>query len=97
MFGMCCAPEMFKKILEQMLLGCDGCFNYIDDIIVVGATREEHDSNLSKVMATLNENGVLLNVEKCILRQSEIEFLGHKLSAAGIQPSDDKVDYSNNC
>jgi hypothetical protein len=32
-----------------------------------------------------------LNLDKCKFRQTEIEYLGEKLSATGIQPSLEKI------
>lgn len=86
MFGISCAPEMFQKILEKMILGCEGTFNFIDDIIVYGATEKEHDDRLSKVQRVLKENDVLLNEKKCIYKTNKIEFLGHELTEDGIKP-----------
>lgn len=91
MFGITCAPENFQKILEQLLSNCNGCFNYIDDIIVYGSSRKEHDERLKKVMDTLKENHLELNHEKCIFGVSEIMFLGHKLTSKGIYPDKDKL------
>ena len=36
-----------------------------DDIIIVGATQEEHDIRLEKVVQELNEHGHTLNATKC--------------------------------
>lgn len=88
MFGVSCAPEMFQKVLEKMLLGCEGTANFIDDIIVFGSNEQEHDSRLKKVLQVLRDNDVLLNEAKCIYKTNEIEFLGHKLTAEGIKPLD---------
>ena len=88
MFGISCAPEMFQKILEKMLLGCDGTFNFIDDIIVHGSTEKEHDDRLKKLLQVLKENDVLLNEKKCIYKTKSIKFLGHELSGNGVRPLD---------
>ncbi|XP_055700122.1 uncharacterized protein K02A2.6-like [Phlebotomus papatasi] len=91
MFGISCAPEMFQKIMEQMLSSCKNALNYIDDIIVFGASRSEHDMALENVMKTLRAHNVLLNGDKCIFRASEIVFLGHKISERGINLAEDKM------
>lgn len=49
-FGLVTAPEIFQRIMEEMLSGCEGSFWYLDDIIVEGATKEIHDRNLRKVV-----------------------------------------------
>lgn len=91
MFGINCAPEMFQKIMEQILNGCDGCVVFIDDILIHGPTNEVHDSRVSTVLKRLKEFNVLLNKEKCAFGVPEIEFLGHHLSGEGIKPQHDKV------
>lgn len=91
MFGINCAPEIFQKIMEQILNGCEGCLVFIDDILVHGPNQEVHDSRVSAVLKRLKEFNVLLNKEKCALGLPEIEFLGHHLSGAGIKPQHDKV------
>lgn len=49
-FGLVTAPEIFQRIMEELLSGCDGTFWYLDDIIIEGANKEIHDRNLQKVM-----------------------------------------------
>ncbi|XP_061713508.1 uncharacterized protein K02A2.6-like [Cydia pomonella] len=88
MFGVSCAPEMFQKVLEKMLLGCEGTANFIDDIIIYGSDEKEHDTRLKKVLQVLKDNDVLLNEAKCIYKTNKIEFLGHELTANGVKPLD---------
>lgn len=92
MFGINCAPEIFQKLLEQMLCGCEGVINYIDDIVVHAPTKELHDVRLRKVFDRLREFKVTLNREKCQFAVPEIAFLGHILSSTGIRPMQSKVE-----
>lgn len=96
MFGIACAPEIFQKVLEQILAGCEGCLNYMDDIIVYADTMEHLNERVQKVMKRLKEYNVQLNQEKCIFGAKELVFLGHKLSAEGIKPTHDKVESIRN-
>lgn len=91
MFGMSCAPEMYQKIVEQMLAGCRNCICYIDDIIVFGSDEEEHDRCLKQVLDVLKDRGVLLNLDKCLFKVTELDFLGHRISSHGILPAESKV------
>ncbi|CAH2105411.1 unnamed protein product [Euphydryas editha] len=88
MFGISCAPEHFQKILERMLLPCEGVINFIDDIIVFGSDELEHNTRLQNVLKVLKQNNVLLNEEKCIYKTDKIEFIGHELTPGGIKPLD---------
>lgn len=89
--GLKCAPEMFQKILENLLRQCKGIFIYLDDILVFGCSQEEHDQNLHSLLQRIEELGLTLSPEKCVYRQSEIQFLGHRLGAGQIKPALDKV------
>lgn len=46
MFGINCAPEIFQRIMTQMLAGIEGVIVYIDDIVVAGRTKIEQGYNL---------------------------------------------------
>lgn len=50
LIGINCAPEIFQKLMEQILSGCEGVLNFIDDIVVYGPTKEIHDSRLRTVL-----------------------------------------------
>lgn len=86
MFGISCAPEIFQKVLEKILVKCDGVVNFIDDILIFGDSEEEHDIRLQQVLKTLKDNDILLNREKCIFKVKKVNFLGHELTSDGVKP-----------
>jgi hypothetical protein len=43
------------------------------------------------LFAILPANGLACNLEKCVFAVSELDFLGHRISAAGVTPLQDKV------
>ncbi|KAK2578707.1 hypothetical protein KPH14_012663 [Odynerus spinipes] len=96
MFGINCAPEIFQRIMRSTLDGCEGVTNFIDDIIVCGRTKEEHDKRLKRVLEVLKEKGLTLNKEKCVLGKKEIVFLGFRISGKGYHPLESKVEAVNN-
>lgn len=63
----------------------------MDDILVWGATVEEHDWHLSDVLACLSKDNLTLNKEKCIFRVQKIKFLGFLISEDSITVDLDKV------
>ena len=91
MFGISCAPGIFQKTMEAVLAGLSGIVIYIDDIIVFGATKQEHDKRLEDVKKRLKEYGVLLNEAKCVYAVEELEFLGHTLCTQGIRPTENRM------
>lgn len=92
MFGITCAPEIFQKTLQRMVISCEGVVNFIDDILVYGSTEEEHDQRLEKLKKVLKDNNVLLNENKCIRKVHEVNFLGHELKPEGVKPLKKYVD-----
>lgn len=83
-FGVSCAPEMFQRIMQQTLMGCEGVVNFLDDIICYGKDQAEHGARLEKLFSVLQEKGILLNYDKCEIGKTKIHFLGHEISGRGI-------------
>lgn len=96
MFGVSCAPEIFQKTLENLLVKCDGVINFIDDILVFGDSETQHDMRLQKVLEILKESGMLLNEEKCIYKVQAVNFLGHELTPNGVRPLSKYIDSITN-
>ncbi|XP_064469925.1 uncharacterized protein LOC135384662 [Ornithodoros turicata] len=84
-------PKFYKRYMEELLQGLDGVQVYLDDILVGGKNEEEHNTRLEAVLRRILEDGVRLNKDKCLFGVKEVVFLGHKIRAGGIQPTDDKV------
>ena len=63
----------------------------MDDILIHGATREEHDLRLHKVLHRLSGLGMTLNADKCTFAQTSVKFLGHVVDGQGIRPDPDKI------
>ncbi len=64
---------------------------YIDDILVWGSTREEHDSRLEKVLDVIKSNNLNLNKHKCEIGVNERTFLGDRLTHRGVKPDNSKL------
>lgn len=71
--------------------GLQGVVCHMDDILIWGRDQQDHDIRQHTVLNQLQEAVVTLNMEKCELGKSEVKFLGHILSADGVQPDPDKV------
>ena len=69
---------------------------YLDDIIIHGDTQEAHDTNLRAVLLRLQSVGLTLNVQKYHFNLHEINYLGHVISAKGLQPNEAHVNAIRN-
>lgn len=91
-FGISSAPEHFQRRMSDALTGLTGTVCMMDDILIHGATREEHDRRLQAVLQRLSDLGMTLNSEKCKFAQTSVNFLGHVINSQGIQPDPEKVE-----
>lgn len=70
-FGENTACAIFQSTISRVLQGCAGCVVFFDDILVTGATMEEHLLNLLNVIEKLLAAGFRLNYEKCAFFQAD--------------------------
>jgi hypothetical protein len=52
---------------------------------------EEHAVHLRQLFTRLREQGLVINVDKCVFGAPSIQFLGHRLSAEGVEPLPENV------
>lgn len=90
-FGLSCAPELFQKTMEIVLIRCKGILVYLDDILIYGKSAEELKSRTEIVKETLRANNLTINEKKSKYGLETIEFLGFKIDGKGIKPSDKKI------
>lgn len=88
--GLCSSTEFFHKAMNDMLSHIPGVVIHVDDIAVFGATMEEHDERLHRVLSTLQANGVTLN-SKCLFRVTSMPWVGYIISADGSSPDPEHV------
>jgi hypothetical protein len=64
---------------------------FIDDILIYSKNEEEHAKHLRIVITRLREHQLYAKFSKCAFWLEEIQFLGHVLSAKGIELDPSKV------
>lgn len=90
-FGITSAPEHFQSRMATILEGLDGIVCQMDDILIYGATQEEHDSRVQATLERIQRSGVTLNGEKCEFSKRSVKFLGQVIESSGIKSDPDKV------
>ena len=65
---------------------------YLDDIIIYSRTEKEHLEHLEEIFSRLRAAGLKLKLEKCSFFKRHIQYLGHLISADGIQPLPEKLE-----
>ncbi|CAK1602413.1 unnamed protein product [Parnassius mnemosyne] len=83
----------FERLMELVLTGLigDACLVYLDDIIIVGCTFEEHLQNLERVLMKIQSANLKLSPKKCSLFKRQVSFLGYVVSEEGIRTDPEKI------
>ena len=63
---------------------------YLDNIIIYSGSEKEHLEHLEEIFSGLKAAGLKLKLEKCCFFKKHIQYLGHLISAEGIQPLPEK-------
>ena len=67
------------------------CLVYLDDVIIYSTGITAHIHRLEQVLQRIHKAGLKLKPKKCKLFQTEVLYLGHVVSEAGIATDPEKV------
>ena len=90
-FGLKNAAQAFQRLMDGILGDISCAFMYIDDILIASPDGKSHKQHLREVFSLLSSHGISLNRKKCLFGQTEVKYLGHIVSAAGISPLPSRV------
>ena len=68
------------------------CHIYLDDIIIWSNMVAEHCENVWTILTALRGSQLYCNPRKTLLFQTKVDFLGHHVSAQGIEADMKKTD-----
>ena len=91
-FGLAQAPAYFQKLINDILKGCNFAMGYLDDIIIYSRFEKEHLEHLEEIFTRLKAAGLKLKLEKFCFFKKHIQYLGHLISADGIQSLPEKLE-----
>ena len=90
-FGLASGPSTWQRLLETVLKDVKNIFCYLDDVLIWGNSKKDHDETLEEVFKKLAENNLALSVDKCKFGQSKVDYLGYSVSTSGIKPLPKKL------
>ncbi len=73
-FGLRNAGQSFQRFMDEVLSGLDFAFCYLDDILIGSSTPDEHLLHLHLVLQRLQQYWLVLNMEKCEIGRTGIDF-----------------------
>ena len=90
-FGIASVPAIFQQTMDMIYQGIQGVLCYMNDVLIVGKTREEHFSTLEEVFKRL-QKGLKLSNNKCHFLVRTVEYLGFKIDANGLHATGQNLD-----
>lgn len=89
-FGLRNAPAAFQREIQAVLSSfpSNKVIAYIDDILIMSHTFDEHLQLVVKVLQTLLDYNIKIKPVKCEWFKSQVEYLGHIVSPSGIRKTD---------
>ena len=93
-FGLTNAPATFMHLMNSVLAPYLDKFVivYLDDILIYSRTLEEHIHHVDEVLGILKQHQLYAKMKKCAFGKTQVEFLGHQVSAKGIATSPHKIE-----
>ena len=91
--GLCNSPATYQRIMTYVLQNMlwKNVLVYLDDIIILGRTFEEHRCVLESVLQRFREHNLKFKPKKCELFRTEVDFLGRRVGRNGISIPEAKI------
>ena len=89
--GLLGCPASFQRMMEAVVKGLEGIIVYIDDLLVHSDTHEKQINILEQLFQWLLQNGIKVNLDKCIFGNKNVSYLGFQITEKGIIPGSYKL------
>ena len=92
-YGLTNAPAVFQRIMDELIKSEwePYVFAYLDDVIIVAPTFEEHVKWLEAVLEALKKANLQINLKKSEFCCAEVKYLGYIVNEDGLKADEDKV------
>jgi hypothetical protein len=80
-----CMNHIFNKQLRKFLLV------FFDDLLIYNRTWEEHLEHLDEILSIMEDQSLYAKESKCEFDMTNILYLGHVISALGVQVHREKI------
>ena len=97
-FGLCGAPATYARATNLVLRGLTWktVLAFLDDVVVLGKSFEDHVANLREALERFRKHGLKLKPKKLTFFQQEIEFLGRKVSSDSLAITESNIHVVRN-
>ena len=85
-FGLATTVSTFQYLMSKVLTGLSHfAFTYLDNILIFSKSYEEHLQHLKAVFEKFQAAGLKIKLSKCQFFKTQLHYLGHKISANGLE------------
>ena len=95
-FGMKNSPPTFQRLINSVISGLEGCYAYIDDVILCSDSWDQHLLLIRKFFDRLSDAKLTINLVKSEFVKATVTFLGHIVGQGQVKPIEAKVEIINN-
>ncbi|KAJ0927423.1 putative nucleotidyltransferase, Ribonuclease H [Helianthus annuus] len=92
-FGLTNAPSTFQRLMNDIFRPFLRKFVlvFFDDILIYSSSWSDHLSHVRTILHTLLTNKLVAKRSKCLFGQTQVNYLGHFISGAGVSVDPDKI------
>lgn len=90
-FGFCKAPQTMLAVMRRTFSGMKRTATYMDDIGQGASEIDEAIDLLEEALRRVVINGLKMDIAKCQIERTEVNFLGYIISAKGRKPDPKRV------
>ena len=73
-FGMTNAPSTFQRLINHIIRDIEGVYAYLDDIVIIGDTWEEHFHRLALLLERLTSANLVKNLKKSTFGRGTVSY-----------------------
>ena len=96
LYGLSTAPAAWSKVMQDIFGENDKILLYLDDILIISSSFEEHIADLRWFLDKCISNGLTLSQSKIKLCNTSFDFLGHHIDEKGIKPKISHIESIQN-
>ena len=90
-FGIKSSQDIFQQKMDSIFESLTDVTSIVDDLLVYGRTKQEHEQNLRQVLERARNKGVRFNPDKIRIGVTEGHFFGNRITSSVLQPDPNKM------
>ena len=91
-FGVKNGPATAQRLSNKLYADLDFVLVYMDDVLIFSKNMEEHMKHLRIFFERLRQHKIYVKLSKCEFCVNKLDWLGHTISAQGIEMDAKKVE-----